>query len=220
MLALSAGAPGFAQDPAPAVEDVYLISSAAEGVYVLGNVVRVHVRVNRTDFVVTGQPRVALTIGADTRYAEFQRIDSFQGEQRYLRFDYVVQASDRDDDGIGIPANALTLNGGSIKDADGNDADLSHAAVPDDSEHKVDGSVDPSALPPTVTRVDLSSPLSGDTFGPGDQVNAIVNFSKPVVVTGDPRLVLQMGDQTRSADSLLGLRGTAQLPLLRGDVGS
>ena len=106
----------------------------------------------------------------------------------------------RDDDGIGIPVNALTLNGGSIKDADGNDADLSHDAVPDDSEHKVDGSVDPSALPPTVTRVDLSSPLSGDTFGPGDQVNAIVHFSKPVVVTGDPRLVLQMGDQTRSVD--------------------
>ena len=163
--------------------------------------VRVHVRVNRTDFVVTGQPRVALTIGADTRYAEFHDIYSSQGERRYLAFSYVVQASDRDDDGISIPANALTLNGGSIKDADGNDADLSHGAVPDDSGHKVDGSVDPSALPLTVTRVHLSSsPSSGDTFGPGDQVNATVTFSKPVVVTGDPRLVLQMGDQARSAD--------------------
>ena len=200
VLTLSAGTPGFAQNPAPAVEDLYFISSSG-GVYVLGNVVRVHVRVNRTDFVVTGQPRVALTIGADTRYAEFQRIDSYQGEQRYLRFDYVIQASDRDDDGISIPANALTLNGGSIQDADGNDADLSHGAVPDDSEHKVDGSVDPSVLPPTVARVHLSSSSpSGDTFGPGDQVNATVTFSKPVVVTGDPRLVLQMGDQARSAD--------------------
>ena len=202
MLALSAGAPGFAQDPAPAaVEDVYLISSAADGVYVLGNVVRVHVRVNRTDFVVTGQPRVALTIGADTRYAQFQRIDSFQGEQRYLRFDYVVQSSDRDDDGIGIPANALTLNGGSIEDADGNDADLSHDAVPDHPEHKVNGSVDPADFPPTVTEVNLSGrPLSGDTYGPSDRVNAYVRFSKPVVVTGELRLVLRMGDQARSAD--------------------
>ena len=200
MLTLSAGTPGFAQNPAPAVEDVYLISSPAGGVYVLGNVVEVHVRVNRMDFVVTGQPRVALTIGPDTRYAEFQRIFSFQGERQYLEFNYVVQASDRDDDGISIPANALTLNGGSIKDADGNDADLSHGAVPDDSEHKVNGSVDPSSLPPTVTSVNVSRPLGGDTFGPGAEVTATVAFSKPVVVTGDLRLVLQMGNQARSAD--------------------
>ena len=201
VLTLSAGTPGFAQNPAPAVEDMYLVSSPADGVYVLGNVVEVHVRVNRVDFVVTGQPRVALTIGADTRYAEFQNIFSYQGERRYLEFNYVVQASDRDDDGISIPANALTLNGGSIEDADGNDADLSHGAVPDDSGHKVDGSVDPSALPPTVTQVEVyTRPSSGDTFGPGDEVRASVTFSKPVVVTGDLRLVLQMGDQARSAD--------------------
>ena len=161
VLTLLAGTPGFAQNPAPAVEDLYILSPPAGGVHILGNVVRVDVRVNRT-VVVTGQPRVALTIGADTRYAEFYDIFSDQGERWYLVFRYVVQASDRDDDGISIPANALTLNGGSIKDADGNDADLSHGAVPDDSRHKVDGSVDPSALPLTVTRVQLSnSPSSG-----------------------------------------------------------
>ena len=122
---------------------MYFVNPPAGGVHILGNVVEVHVRVNRMDFMVTGQPRVALTIGADTRYAEFQRVFSHQGERRYLAFYYVVQASDRDDDGISIPANALTLNGGSIQDADGNDADLSHDAVPDHSEHKVNGSFDP-----------------------------------------------------------------------------
>ena len=143
--------------------------------------------------LVTGTPRLVLLIGDQTRSADFL---GTSGE--WARFRYYVEASDRDDDGISIPANALTLNGGSIKDANGNDADLSHEAVPDDPERKVNGSVDP---PLAVTRVQLNSrPLSGDTFGPGDEVQATVTFSKPVAVTGDPRLVLQMGNQARSAD--------------------
>ena len=41
LLTLSAGTPGFAQNPAPAVEDLYFISPPAGGVHILGNVVRV-----------------------------------------------------------------------------------------------------------------------------------------------------------------------------------
>ena len=40
--------------------------------------------------------------------------------------------------GVSIGANALTLNSGTIKDAVGNDANLTHSAVSDDSGHKVD----------------------------------------------------------------------------------
>ena len=193
MLTLSAGTPAFAQNPALAVAFVGLQNFPPSGdTYTVGQEVVAHVEFSAL-VLVTGTPRLVLLIGDQTRSADFL---GTSGE--WARFRYYVEASDRDDDGISIPANALTLNGGSIKDANGNDADLSHEAVPDDPERKVNGSVDP---PLAVTRVQLNSrPLSGDTFGPGDEVQTTVTFSKPVVVTGDPRLVLQMGNQARSAE--------------------
>ena len=138
-----------------------------------------------------------LRIGDEDRPAAVAGVGRSTSGESYVHFRYSVQASDRDDDGISIPANALTLNGGSIKDTDGNDADLSHDAVPDDPNLKVNGSLDAT---PTVTRVYVNRPSSGDTYGPGDEVLASVNFSGPVAVTGEPRLVLRIGDQNRSTD--------------------
>ncbi len=199
---LSIGGSAFAQDdPAPALEDIYFISQATDGVYLLGDRIRLHARANRVDFEVTGQPQLALTIGDDTRYAEFRTIHTYQGESRYLYFEYFVQASDRDDDGVAIPADAVTLNGGAIKDGAGRDADLSLPGKPDDPAHRVDGSIDPTALPLSVTGVGfLNRPANGDTYGPGDEIAAVVEFNRPFAVTGDPRLVLQIGGRTRSAD--------------------
>ena len=197
LLALSAGAPAFAQGPAPAVETVRLVSPPADGVHPLGGTVQVHARFNRQDLTVTGRPRVALTVGTDTRYAEFQWfVRSSDGEHRYMAFRYVVQASDRDDDGISIPANALTFNGGSIK-ANGNDADLSHDTQPDNPEHKVNGSLVPTVV---VDSFSMGRPLTGDTFGRDERILVNTRFSGPVVVTGNPRLVLQIGDQPRSTN--------------------
>jgi len=50
-----------------------------------------------------------------------------------------VEESDSASRGIGFPMRGLTLNGGTIKDAVGNIADLFHRAMPFDSDHKVDG---------------------------------------------------------------------------------
>ena len=73
----------------------------------------------------TGSPRVALTVGTQTRHATFS---SWGGQSLY--FDYTVQERDRDEDGISIAANALSLDGGTIRAADGTtDADLTHGAV-------------------------------------------------------------------------------------------
>ena len=145
--------------------------------------------------MITGSPRVAIAVGADTRYAEFSsyRPGAGTGGEGLLRFLYVVQASDRDDDGISIPANALSLNGGSIRDADGNDADLSHDAAPDNPEHKVNGSLNPT---PTVTRIYIErhpayTYVLEDTYALGENVYAWVEFSQQVTHTGQPSLVLQ-----------------------------
>ena len=50
------------------------------------------------------------------------------GGDRMVHFSYAVQEGDRDEDGFSVAANALALNGGTIKAADGTtDADLTHS---------------------------------------------------------------------------------------------
>ena len=88
---------------------------------------------------VTGTPQIGLHIGGRTRPAAYV---SGAGTE-VLSFRYVVQAADRDADGIHIPANALTWNGGSIR-AGGVDAVRTHAAVAVDPGRKVDGGVSAS----------------------------------------------------------------------------
>ena len=87
----------------------------------------------------TGNPQVALTIGTQTRHAAYSW---WWRDDRTLDFAYVVQEGDRDEDGISIPANAVVLNGGTIKLAADStiDADLTHAAVARDPTRKVSGS--------------------------------------------------------------------------------
>ena len=101
------------------------------------------------DVIVTGSPQVALTIGSQTRqaiYSGYSTIAVPSGgtivDEDVLSFDYLVRASDRDEDGISIAANALALNGGTIKHAADRaiDADLGHDAVAADPGRKVSGS--------------------------------------------------------------------------------
>ena len=140
--------------------------------------------------VVTGNPRLMLRIGEQVRSADLDRVF----RDNVLIFRYFVDASDRDDDGVSIPADALLLNGGSIKDRDGNDADLAHPAVPDDPSLKVNGRLD---AVPAITRVDLCCP--GET-GLNQSLNAYVNFSEPIYVTGAPQLAIQVGSELVNAN--------------------
>ena len=62
-----------------------------------------------------------------------------------------MQAADRDDDRINIPADALALDGGTITAADGvTGADLTHAAVATERGHRMNGSL---ISPPAVKRI-------------------------------------------------------------------
>ena len=87
---------------------------------------------------ITGRPRLALTIGNAVRQATtYQDLSPMD----FRSFGYTVQADDLDTDGLGIAANALTLNGGSIRSLSGVDAvlDLGSHAVASDPTRRVDG---------------------------------------------------------------------------------
>ena len=146
---------------------------------------------------VTGTPQLALTIGGTTRQATY--VGSPTSTIPYHTFQYFVQASDADNDGITIGSGALTLNGGTIRDASNVAAALglgSHA-ITNDPSHKVDGSG--NALP-VITRVNIiSNPQSGDAYGDGEFINVSVWFSELVTASAAPKLALTIGTSTREA---------------------
>ena len=108
-----------------------------------------------------------------------------------LQFGYMVQEGDVDADGVSINADSLdTGSGATIRDDAGNDADLTHDAVDDDSCHKVDV---PDETAPTVEGVHFVS-IPG-----GDNILVMVTFSEDVTVTGDPQLEIDVGGTAKTA---------------------
>ena len=119
MLTLSAGTPGFAQDPPPTdaiptITEVFLGSPRDRGdTFGLGEPILV--RVTFSELVdVTGAPQLTIQVGTQARQADLHRR---LGTAFF--FGYIVQSSDVDADGFSVPADALSLNGGSIRDGCG-----------------------------------------------------------------------------------------------------
>ncbi len=106
--------------------------------------------------VVHCKAELELNIGGTASTADYQSHDSAE-----VVYAYTVQAGDNDDNGIAIGANRLT--GQRIMDAAGkngegiNDADLSHDAVADDSEHKVFTSGPTKSTDATLSALALSN---------------------------------------------------------------
>jgi hypothetical protein len=116
---------------------------------------------------VTGTPQLGLTIGSTSRQASYV---SGSGSTA-LVFHYTVQSGDLDADGITL-ASALALNGGTLRDAVGNDATLTLNGVPSTAGILVD------AVAPTAT---ISSTAGGSGSITGTSpIPFTVTFSKSV----------------------------------------
>ncbi len=155
-----------------------------------------NVDVDTTD----GTPYLVINLGNASRQAAYTGIDA---TKRILTFSYTVAADDMDEDGLSVPANALALNGGTIKHTTtGKDAGLSHG-LPGASgsfpNHRADG--DPDV--PAITSVTLSSDAGTDnTYATGDAITVAVTYSEAVAVdttSGTPSLTLTVGSNARSA---------------------
>jgi hypothetical protein len=173
------------------------VAGPAAGTYIVGQNLDFSVQFSEAVVVNTagGTPRLVLTIGSTTRYATYL---SGTGSSTLI-FRYTVQAGDEDTNGIAV-ASPIDLNGGTIKDTNGNDAVLTFTP-PDTSSVLVDG------VAPTITSV--TGPAAG-TYIVGQNLDFTVVFSEAVAVTGTPRLVLTIGSTTRYATYLSGT-GTSTL---------
>ena len=109
-----------------------------------------------------------------------------------LTFEHEVVDGDYDENGISFDANAIS--GGTIKDANGNAAVLTHGSEPNDATRKVDG------IRPAVKAVSIgSSPSVGNAYGAGETIKVAVQFREKVAVTGTPQLNIDIGGTERAA---------------------
>jgi hypothetical protein len=84
--------------------------------------------------LVTGTPQLPLVVGSNNRTSTYA---SGSGNTP-LVFQYTIQAGDNDTNGISIGTDVLALNSGTIRDAAGNNATLTHSAVSANTSYKVD----------------------------------------------------------------------------------
>ena len=118
---------------APTISSLAITSNGEEDdTYRVGDAIEVTVTFGE-DVTVTGAPQLEIDIGGVAKTAAY---NSAIGET--VTFSYTVAVGDADSDGISVGANKLSLNGGTINDAAGNAADLSHEALATQPGHKVD----------------------------------------------------------------------------------
>ena len=172
---------------APAVATVAV---PANGTYYSGGALDFTVNVNEAVLVDTtgGTPRIALVVGATTRYADYV---SGSGTSALL-FRYTVPSGDIDANGITV--GALSTHGGTLRDTAGNDAVVTLNSVGSTAGVNVDGSN------PSVTGVGAST--ADGAYGAGQTITITVDFSTAVNVDttgGTPTLTLDGGGQATYA---------------------
>ncbi|BEU98447.1 IPTL-CTERM sorting domain-containing protein [Acidovorax sp. DW039] len=166
---------------APAVTAVTV---PPNGTYHAGDTLSFTVQLDEPVYVDTsgGMPRIALTVGSTTRYANYV---SGSGTST-LQFGHAVVTGDSDSDGITV--GALGANGGTMIDAAGNAASTTLNGVGSTAAVLVD------ALVPTVAGV--SSSTANGSYGVGQTIVITLTFSKAVNVNttgGTPTLTLNSG---------------------------
>ncbi|WP_271411397.1 DUF4347 domain-containing protein [Pseudomonas sp. Q1-7] len=175
---------------APSVTSVEV---PANGTYVAGQNLDFTVNLSEAVTVDTtgGMPRIAITLdGGGTVFAEYL---SGSGATA-LVFRLTVSNGQFDTNGISV-GGSIQANGGTLRDAVGNDLNPVLASVGNTSNIRVD------AVVPTVASV--SVPV-GVPYNAGDTLTFVVNASEAIIVNGTPRLALDIGGTTVFADYVAG----------------
>ena len=163
-------------DETPAITSVSVVSNpGADNTYGLGDTIEVQVVFDQA-VIVTGTPRIEFDAGGNQ--PEHLKLATYADGSgtTTLRFDYVVEAADMDDNGIWLKADKLELNGGTIQGVDDDvAANLDYSSLGRQDDHKIDGSLTTTNTAPiffleSITReVDENSPAGTDV---GDPVTA------------------------------------------------
>ncbi len=180
--------------------NVASVAVPPDGTYATGDNLDITVNTDENLSVNTdgGTPRIALTVGESTRYATYL---SGSGTSAVV-FRHTAQAGDGDSDGIAV-AESIEANGGTLRDAAGNDLNLTLNAVGSTASVLVD------AIAPTVGSVGV--PVN-DIYVAGQNLDFTLYTSENLTVNtgvGVPRIALTVGATTRYATYLSGSGSSA-----------
>ena len=168
----------------PTVSSIAITSDpGSDEVYAIGDAIQITVTFS-ADVTVAGKPQLKLDIGGNAKPAEYQNTNASS-----TVFSYTVAEGDSDTDGIAVAENKLTLNGGTIKDASDNAADLDHVALEAQPGHKVDG------VRPTISKVRMS----GTRANVGDLIHVSVDFTEEIFLDGSSHITLDIDSASRVA---------------------
>ncbi|MFA6735182.1 MAG: hypothetical protein WCS71_08815, partial [Sphaerochaetaceae bacterium] len=177
---------------------VQSVSAPSNGTYKIGDALDFTVTFDST-VVVTGTPRIPVTLRTGgTVYASYVSGTN----SKNLVFRHTVSSGELDADGISI-GSSISLNGGAIKSANNDDAELNLYSVASTANVLVDGVV------PSISSV---PPPSNGTYIIGQNLDYTVSFSEAVnVVTsgGTPYLTLTLGSTAVHAAYVSGTGSTA-----------
>ena len=98
-------------------------STTANGTYGVGEIITLQVQFSE-GLVISGSPKLQLETGRIDQFATFTGLDKTATANDTLTFTYTVQVGDSAEDLDQGSLNALDLDGGTLKDAAGNDAIL------------------------------------------------------------------------------------------------
>jgi hypothetical protein len=167
---------------APTVTNV--TSSTANGAYTVGSP-SISIQVTFSEIVnVTGTPQLALNSGGTANYS------SGTGTAT-LTFNYVIGSGENTADLDYASTSALTPNGGSIKDAAGNDTTYALPAVGGAGSLGFNKNIVIDTTAPTVSNV--TSITADGSYKAGQTITITVGFSEFVLVTATPTLALNSG---------------------------
>jgi hypothetical protein len=164
---------------APSVTGVS--TTTGTGTYGVGTVIPITVAFNEV-VTVTGAPQLALNNGATASFASGSGTNT-------LTFNYTVAAGQNTANLDYASTSALTLSGGTIKDAAANNANLTLQAIGTNGLAQAHIAIDTST--PSVTGV--STTKATGTYGAGTLIPISVTFNQVVTVTGTPQLTLNDG---------------------------
>lgn len=176
--------------PLPRVTSIELPTVPADGYFNLGEEMYFTLRFNN-EVTVSAIPEMQMTLDSTSPALSSVAYNSGSvGSNLVMR--YVVQATDEDHTGIDL-ASMILLNGGTIQNANGTNADLN---IQDAIDALDLTTIKVDAIPPEVVAA-TASPAA--TYGIGDAVNITLEFREIVTVTGSPRLTLNVGGTNRQA---------------------
>ena len=175
---------GWANDGAAAGTTVSgVTSSTANGAYSAGRAISIQVLFSAT-VNVTGTPQLALNSGGTASYTSGSGTST-------LTFTYTVAAGQNSADLDYTSTSALTLNGGTIKDAASNNANLTLPAPGAAGSLGANKNIVIDTTAPTVSNV--TSSTANGAYSAGQAISIQVLFSATVSVTGTPQLALNSG---------------------------